>query len=69
MNVKNGLIQDVDLGVERHEQALALTKFLANEKLHQVNWQDYTSSIIIDKEWVNEVSFLARNLPRMKSRT
>jgi hypothetical protein len=66
INVKNGLIQDVDLGEEGQEQASALSKDLIHQKLHQVNWQDMMRSINADGKWDNMISFLDRMLPRRR---
>jgi len=60
MNIKHGLIQDVDFGVDNNEHSLDLTQRLANQKLYLVKWK----SCLRDQKWKYEVAFFERTLPR-----
>lgn len=60
--MKHGLIQSVDLGATRVEQASALTKALNNRELRKVDWVAHMRGQDLDEE----VAFLTDVLPSTK---
>lgn len=59
MNVKHGLIQSVDLGLERIEQASTLTKSLGGHELRTVKWHD----LLRGENLSEESAFLTGMIP------
>lgn len=59
LNVKHGLIQSVDLGAARIEQASAIAKLLEGQELRRAQWDKLMRGQDLDEE----VAFLAGLIP------